>query len=747
MKRDRTLRAFSPLAAALVSTAPLAAAAAGDPEILQDIVVTAQRFAERSQDVPIAMSVLSAESLEARGAEGIDALQNVAPNTRLVASSGGSGSSAHIFIRGVGQRDYDITQEAQVPVYVDGVYLARTTGSLLNFMDLEQVEVLRGPQGTLFGRNAVGGAIQIVSARPSDEYSGRVRATIGRFDRLDVEGVGNIPLSDTLRLRVSGASLNRDGYAKLVPTGREVNDQQELAGRAQLLWKPSEQLESTLRFDYTSRDTNGGLQNLFAVNDPAAPQLVAANAQHAALGLPLVDAALIPTDPFRGLSYFEFPEETDIWGGSLHVSYDFGSVTLTSISAYRGLDSVFAMDYDGTQYALMENRTSNDQHQVSQELQLQGAARDEWLKWIAGVYYFKENVVQAQEFVGAPPQIVRTGPGIYDFEYVPNTGFPFSYEGDQTTRSIAAYAQATFRLAEGLNVALGVRGTRDEKDYDSFVLNSVGPTYIRPPGRVSESWNDTSPRFAIDYRISPRVMLYASAAKGFQSGGFNGRVYAPRAPESFDPQEMWAYQAGVKTDLLDRRLRLNASAFFYDYQNYQGLSIIPGTINLVVSNIAAVELTGGEIEADFRASSGFSMNASIAYLHSAIKDIVPGGAVTIQENFHLPEAPEWTLQIGAQQAIALGEWGALTIRADASYVDDTQFRLGITPTEREEGYALANARLILTPSSERWSADFFVTNLFDKEYRTYAQYSSGVGVTTAVWGRPLEWGLSVKARF
>lgn len=712
---------------------------------LTEVVVTAQRFEQTLQEVPVALTVLTAEDLELRNVVGVGNLQASAPNVRLVASSGGSFSSAHIFVRGVGQRDYDITQEAQVPVYVDGVYLARTTGSMVNFMDVERVEVLRGPQGTLFGRNAVGGAVQIVSARPTDEHSATVRLSAGSFERRDIEGMVNIPLSDTLLARLSGASQNRDGYARLLPTGTQASDQTNNSVRGQLLWKGSG-IDALLRFDAHSRRANMGLQNLYAINNPSAPSLVALNAQLAQQGLPLIDSNLIQQDPYDGLSYMTAPDATDIWGTSLEVSAQLGQAELKSITAYRTMDQKFGFDYDGTQYSMSEGITANDQWQLSQELQLLGTAFSDRVKWMVGLFYFKESVQQAQSLVATPPAVIRTGPGPFDFINNSATGTPLSYRADQTTQSYAAYSQVGIELTSKLTATVGVRVTRDEKDYLSMV-GSRAPANIRAPGTVSNEWTDYSPKFGLDYRLTDDLMVYVSMAKGFQSGGFNGRVYAPRSPESFDPQELWSYQSGVKSEWLDKRLRLNADVYLYDYQNYQGLSFIPGTQNLVVSNIASVQMYGAEVDLLARLTPAFELSASVGYLHQKIDEILPGGSVSIQPNYKLPESPELTGQLGAQYRVGLGGWGDLILRGDYAYTGATQFRLGIVPTEHQGGYGLAGARVSFVPQSEAWELSFSGTNLSDKRYRTYAQYSSAVGLTAATWAPPAEWGVSIRAKF
>jgi iron complex outermembrane receptor protein len=709
---------------------------------IADVVVTAQRYEQSMQKVPIAMSVLSASDIDARNIGGVEGLQSAAPNVRLVASSGGSYSSAHIFVRGVGQRDYDVTQDAQVPVYVDGVYLARTTGSMVDFMDIERIEVLRGPQGTLFGRNAVGGAVQIVSKRPTTKYEAVGRLTAGRFDRLDVEGMLNIPLGENLLMRVSGAAEKRDGYAVLQPTGTESGDRKNHSLRAQWLWS-GENGEALLRFDTHSRRANMGLQVLCEVTNPAAPALVALNQQLGQLGLPLVDDNLIPANPYSGLSFMDTPDSTDVRGGSLELSRTIGAARIKSITAYRTMDQRFAFDYDGTQYAMSEGITMNDQWQFSQELQLLGNGFGDRLQWIFGLFYFKEAADQRQDLVGFPFEVIRTGPGMFDFINDRDTGFPLTYRGDQETESQAAYLQLGYRLLDRLTATVGVRVTRDEKDYFSIV-GTRAVDDIRPAGTVSKSWSDVSPKFALDYQATDNLMLYASMSKGYQSGGFNGRVYAPREPESFDPQELWAYQVGMKSDWLDRRLRLNADAYWYDYENYQGLAFIPGTQNLVVSNIASLEVYGAEVDMLAKLTNRLELVVAAGYLHQEITDVNPG-AVGIQTNFKLPESPTFTGQFGAQYRLDVGQWGSALMRADYAYTGTTQFRLGITPAERQGGYGLTSARVSFQPRSENWEVSLFGTNLGNKRYRTYAQYSSAIGVTAATWAPPMEWGISLTA--
>jgi iron complex outermembrane receptor protein len=731
-------------APALAQQAP---AADGEHDAAGDIVVTAQRTEQKLQNVPIAVTAITGADLAKRGVTDVATLQSAVPSLNVGPSpAGGSGAGAQIFIRGVGQLDYSATQEPDVPIYLDGVYLARPFGAVFDFLDLNRVEVLRGPQGTLFGRNALGGAVQVVTNLPDQDFGGRIKATVGSYERRDIEGVVNIPLSSTLAFRGAASSTNTDGYGRLLPTNTRTNDNRNTFMRGSLRWRPDDRTDVVVRGErYTHRDSMG-LQSLLSVTPTAI--LNAYNTMLTAQGLPNITSAITPTRRYDGLSSVRRPEWAKSWGISLDASRDLGGATLKSITAYRTLDANTAYDFAPAIYPLINTETETREHQFSQELQISGETLDGRLRYVGGLYYFNERNKQTQT-VFQRLNVVRTGTGPYDFAWVTNSGTVANTLNDQTTDSYAVYGQLGFELLPGLTASAGLRASWDKKALTSSAGTFESETNLRGIGTVSKTWNQVTPRFGLDYQVTPDILLYATVANGFRAGGFNGRVTTATPPLSYDAEKLWDYEGGIKTMLLDRRLRLNLSGFYYDYLNYQASTnqIVNGVVTVVVDNAASLRIYGFEAETDFRVNDVLSIGGFAAILRPKFHDIVPNTAA-IRADSQPPNAPKFTAGANVQVRVPVGEWGHVTLRGDYSYKSKTEFFLPNLPGEAQKAYSLVNARIVLTPEDEQYEIALFGTNIFNTKYRTYGQsLASSYGVVTGVYGAPSQWGASLTVNF
>jgi iron complex outermembrane receptor protein len=444
--------------------------------------------------VPLAISAFSGAAIAARGVQKIDGLASFTPNMTLQnnPSFGGAGSSAAIYIRGIGQKEFLPTTEPGVGVYVDGVYVARSVGALLDLVDVERVEILRGPQGTLFGRNTIGGAISITTKKPDETPSGNLQVTTGRFSRIDVKASANIPLSDTLFSKVTVATFNRDGYVRHLVDGRELGDVGTLTGRFDLRWKPSSTFEVNLAVEGTRDRTNGPAFVLSGVtyksaifnpqNLPMLPPGSPATAGAYVLNPPF-DA---PTDNFTllhnyfatllgGQPCFAFapyspqgnaaacfsnrfivgdgadagtgPQyaRNDLWGAQAVIDWDLGPVQLKSITAYRHVSGDYARDGDHSPFTILHLADILKQHQFSQELQVLGNTADDKLKYVVGLYYFNEN-----------------GNNINNLDFTPVT---FRSGGKFATKSYAAFGQATWTPIPLIDLTFGLRYTKDKKSF------------------------------------------------------------------------------------------------------------------------------------------------------------------------------------------------------------------------------------------------------------------------------------------
>ncbi|MGH8185098.1 MAG: TonB-dependent receptor, partial [Steroidobacteraceae bacterium] len=377
----------------IFTAAPGAQETGGAGLSLEEIIVTARRREESLQSTPVAVTALSGEALETRGAATVDAVSQFVPNVQFdgAAALSGGAYNATVFIRGIGQNDFAIFSDPGAAMYLDGVYLGRSIGGIMDAIDLERVEVLRGPQGTLFGRNTIGGAVNIVSRQPTDELEGEVSLTGGRFNRFDGKAVVNIPLNETLSTRFTVASINRDGYQKRLTDGADPGDKDARIGRVQALWNASENVDLTLSLDATRVRQNSAPLTLVDVAPVGVPFMNLYNGLVAlGLGIPApngastVNASWITSDIDQTWAGGPSVNDLDTRGASLTVDWDLGAAAIKSITAYRELEALFARDGDNTPFTFRETVNDDDQDQFSQELQLAGTSFDDRLTWLVG---------------------------------------------------------------------------------------------------------------------------------------------------------------------------------------------------------------------------------------------------------------------------------------------------------------------------------------------------------------------------
>ncbi|WP_129780436.1 TonB-dependent receptor [Peristeroidobacter soli] len=711
------------------------------PSGLEEIVVTARKREENLQTAPVSVTALTSAALERQGIDTIVDLGSHVPNLSMISGQGGGGTQTQVSIRGVGQSDFILTSDQSVGVYVDGVYLPRSMGAALDLVDVARIEVLRGPQGTLFGRNTTAGAIQILSAPPEDALFGKAELTTGSFQRLDFKGSINVPLSEKVATRISVASLNQDGYGKRFFNGTDGGDNELLAGRAAFRAELTDQLRADLILDYSRKRGFGGLERLVRI-DPTDPNLAFYNSMLVAQGLAPADGRYITSDVNDTWSGARNRDDNEMGGASLTLDWSGDAVNLKSITAWRTMEVESAYDFDGTPYPLSEQELNLDQEQFSQELQLSGTAVDGKLQWMTGAFYFSEDASDYQNVPFYQP-VVATGGG--GFQRVPG-GFSFASFISQETRSYAAYGQATWHFNDRWSTTAGLRYTDEEKTLDSYLTGAFG----RAPGTVKDSWSDLSPRLGFEYRISDRAMTYVCASRGFRSGGFNGRNTSPNPPQAFDPETIWAYEVGLKTESDDRTVRFNSALFYYDYSDFQGLTLDSFSgITITVGNIAKVEMYGAEFDLAARPTDNLQLSLAAGYTHQDIAEVAPGAQITIRPDTKLVNAPEWTATAAVDYTVPMGKAGDLDLHLDYGWKSDVEFFLPNYPDEGQESYGLLNARIGYKPEGSWWRVEVFGDNLANEEYRVFAENGTSLGIpaTTAIYGRPREWGLRFRAEF
>ncbi|TXS92122.1 TonB-dependent receptor [Parahaliea maris] len=588
---------------------------------LEEVLVTAQKRVEGLQDVPISVEAFGTERIDNLAAEDIGDLGVFTPNVDISKATNQPSYS----IRGIGTDDFGIGADPAVGVYVDGVYVGRSGGSKVAFNDIQRVEILNGPQGTLFGRNAAAGAIQYVTNKPENEFTGWTRATLGNYDRRQLEGVVNVPLTDSLYFRTGLLYKQRDGWVDNLFNGDDLARRDNRSINAALRWLPTDSLDIMLRAEYDEVDQDSR---------------------------PASSAVWGPRDNGPGFTRVEsdekFPERRYLFGSSLHVTWDLEAATLTSITAWRKYSTYNPEEKDGSAELLYRfndlNRERNKQ--FSQEFRLDGEVGDRW-RWTTGVNYSWEHARQqsgitlsaqaldkliAEREIGVPYSALTPGqPLDIAFLVVPdefnrraftsgaealalNADFIENIYIDGEYESYAAFADATFDLTDTISLTAGLRYTDDSKEfgrfteYNDYALAFAFTTETRidangnydPNGELGyltteESWSQVTPRFVVDWAVAEDVLLYASYSEGYKAGGFNsaGEILAP----AFDPEEVTNYEVGMKSTWLDDTLRVNAAVFSYEYDNLQQLRFIDAAC-LPNTNTGAYLFETSDVEGD-----------------------------------------------------------------------------------------------------------------------------------------------------
>jgi iron complex outermembrane receptor protein len=737
---------------------PAAAAATTAPDnegTDQTIVVTARRTEESAQRVPSSVSAFNERSLDRIQASDTTGLQGAVPNLNIVQGRGSS-NATNIYIRGIGQPDALQTFDPAVGVYVDDVYYSRIRGNQLDLLDLERIEVLRGPQGTLYGKNTIAGAIKFVSRKPGQDFRASGSIAYGSYDALDLKGAASGPVTDTLALGFAVMRSKRDGYVKDDFRDERYNDKDSVGGRAALAFTPSSKVRLDVTADYSHDDA--ALQVGRPVNNLTT----------------VSGGTLVVTDPVGSGSYDwhgrttpGLPNSTKLthWGGAATLAVDLtDALTLKSITAYRNLKTDDYVDIDATQYQVGDVFVGVKQHQTSQEFQL--AYSGQQLTGVAGLYYLDEHINSHQEAYAN----ALLGPAFF------NSGFKRTVDDKLVTKSYAAYANASYEIIPAVRLSGGLRYTKESKDYfrttSTFysLLPIFNATYVFTPPKGK--WSDWSPMASIDWQATRDIMLYARAAKGFKSGGFNGRANSVKESSKYDPENVWSYEAGFKSRIADQ-LTLNADVFLADYKDFQArvgdvdTTTLPPTPLLTVLNVGKLRMKGAELEAAWTPVKGLLLDTQVGYLDAKYKEFVdnrfPGGSRAFQTP---PFAPKWTLRLGAQYSFDMGGAGSITLGGQSRYksrtalaVDSTYITYanfaspGVGTTTEVDGlfqkaYWVHDARIVYETANKHFALGLYGNNLTNRAYKTDAQeFSSVGGIRTVYYGAPRTVTVRFTARY
>lgn len=780
LNRKTTKPIFANPLALAVCTLSVAAGLPPTPSYAQgaieEITVTARKRAESLQDVPIAVSAFTGNALKNKGVVNVAQVADYTPGLEMDATAAISGSSAALttFIRGIGMSDFLLTIDPGVGLYVDDVYVARSVGGLVDLLDIERIEILKGPQGTLFGRNTIGGAVAIHSKDPGEELAGSLGITLGTDNRLDVRGKIEIPLLENLLSSFSFSSKTQDGYGKRLPfpadytplsipagsapdafgngelygNGDDLGEVNTQAVRAKFLYT-GEDFQARLSLDASKARETAPVSTLLGFTPTYGTGAALADAHNAAvLGL-LAPGALPPANSLiyderwitgdKHTTYGNAPSQSDydLFGASLILNWQIGDLEIKSITAYRDLDSAFGRDGDSSPIILDHTRNEYEHEQFSQEIQFTGSFMDDRLKWVAGLYYFEEEGFdRVQVPLGLEVDLALTGqPGT-----VINLWLDEANDVENTSKAV--FAQATYEITENLSATLGIRHTQDDKKYrPTHVTQGVAPVALLIDSE-SVDFDDTSPRFSLDYRWNENVFTYLSYSAGFKSGGFTGRTVDPKdGARPFDPEEAETYEIGVKLDF--DRIRINAALFSTDYTDLQVINqegITPITVNAGES-----EIKGLEIEIQAAPTDNINLMLGYAYLDADYTDISDPNA-TIDDSFDFANTPKNTFNFSADYFIDLKGGNELLLRLDYSWKDDHFNDAENTPLLAQDSFGLLNLSAALT-LQDHWHFSAGIKNVTDEIYLFSGFSQPGVGFIEGSYSRGREYYFTTEYRF
>ena len=728
---------------------------------LEEIIVTAQKREQNLQDIGIAVTAFNGAEMAKLGMFSVSDIVAQTPNVTYV-SPFGEGTNTAFTIRGVGLNDFSEHNEAPGAVYVDGVYKGTLAGVNFQLFDLDRVEILRGPQGTLFGRNTSAGLIQYVTRKPGDEADAHAELTLGEFSQVRVEGAVGGPLGDVAAGRLAAIYHKHDGYRPSRTSGIEDASATDVyAARGHLSFEPADDFDMLLSAHYSKADQVSntyehtstafladGYTEVYLGPDELNPvcEFVGGltGPGQDCFGYRDTDGDVYATDndrePFLDL---------EVWGGSLTLDWTIGGVDITSLTAYESVDKSIGEDTDMGPVPALAVSNPVDSGQWSQELRATSEAGRN--RWTVGLYYFDRDID-----TGSRTDV--SGIGLVDDNTVD------TYQ----TESWAVFGQYEWGFAEDWTLILGGRYFTEDQEFEMVARDLLGNTPvflgISPdpiPGfpvfvfteetagdLTKHDVDDFNYRLALEWRVTESALLYASTARGTKAPGFNfaidgtgilGNSTIEQIP--FDEETLTAYEVGLKTELFNGTTRFNSAAFYYDYDDFQAFSF-EGITN-VVSNKPA-KITGLEVEISTRPTENLELTLGAAWLDGEVDDIVSSSfftGETVSRTREMVLAPSYELN-----GVARYTWptnlGNISLQGDFSWVDDQFFDIANNPITHEDDYAVFNASLGFATSDGRYEIEGWVKNLTDEEYRTYAIPVTSLGFTQNMYGKPRWYGVT-----
>ncbi len=756
------------------SAAPIAALAlsilAGDfaaaQGVLEDIVVTAQRREQNLQDVGVSVTAFGGDQIKALGFVNTTDVTHMTPNLNYTVPQAES-SQINFFLRGVGLNDFADAQENPVAVYVDDVYKPAMGGLALQLFDIDRIEVLRGPQGALFGRNSTGGVIHYVTRRPTDEFDAYVDGQLGDFSQIKAEGAVGGPLADGVMARLSLGYNKHDGWTENRTAGvQDYNGADSIAGRAQLLFTPSDEVDILISGHYSENDAEVGAWQHEATKPSADGNTSLAlpageNFWGSCPGCDAFGYRDSDGDPWSG--DYDRPGRVKVEnsGATADIGWSIGELQLKSITAFGKVERLQEEDTDmnaflgaGQELSFIAPTFAAETDTFTQEFRISGSA--DRLNWLAGLYYFDNEVEGDYRLNTDAIGFVRM-----NANYV------------QKTESVDLFGQVEYEFADNWTVIAGLRWTDEEKTLDYQNIDSSGITATVPVPPISPTrptldymllFNQSSAgdlakqdedyvtgKLQLNWAATDDVLLYGSYSRGKKSAGFNngfmdttqvfGENPLPTIP--FDSETLDAFELGVKSTILSDTTRLNAAVFYYDYQDFQTFQWL--ILNQVIFN-ADAEVYGAEIEIDSRPIDGLTLQLGLGVLDATAEDI-PTVTRDARQDRNMVGAPELSVN-----ALARYEWpafgGTLAVQGWGNYQNEIWYDIQNHPVSKEDGYTVVNFRSSYTSGDGAWEVYAFLNNAFEEEYKSYTFDFSGVfGFNQQAYGLPRWWGVGARVNF
>lgn len=697
--------------------------AEGQPVELEPVLITAQRRTTDVQKTAAAVSAYSSEELTARSINGIADMANANASVLVSLFQG----EAQIYIRGIGYSSVIGGSDSSTAFHSDGVYISRSAGAIPAYLDVDRIEVLRGPQGTLYGRNATGGSVNVITKGPGDTFQYEGKLTVGDYDLYRVSGALGGPLNDRVGVRLAVQRTKRSGYTTFVRPGvdplglgsvkSDAEDQDDWMARLTLTTRITDNLNATVKVDYYEANDDGVVWHYFGPG-------TSTNPIYQALVPPSIRSAPYSRRYASDLQGFNRPHTEGVSG---KLVWNLGDYTLTSLTAYRKTRPLNRDDLDVSPVFGVDQLREEDQHQFSQEFQLNSPTTGR-LQWILGAYYFNEsNTIRNEYFLPFTDALF---------------GLPddpacclLKLNGKTTTRAYAAFGESTFALNDRLQLVLGGRYSSETRGgaNDVVFVNAPITAFDNVAQFADKRFTSFTPKAGVNFSLDESVFFYATASRGFKSGGFNPGSYQN---DAFRPEQIWSYEVGAKLTLFDRRMHVNTAAFYYDYKDLQ-LQDVQNN-NVVIRNAAKAKVKGLEIESSWLATAGLRLDGNLTWLDAKFADGAlpdpkyPALGVQSLDGKKLPRAPTLKGSVGVQYEFSLPEQRSLALRADYAWQDKVFFSAFNVDALSEKSYGWLKARATYSAGSGRWSVAAFIDNATDEKVASNKIFNGDIIGSTVV---------------